>query len=141
MGILLSLGGQWFYESEIVQTKGFFYGFDSIVWLLILMQSGGGLLVAVVVKYSNQLLKVCISILIYSLSSLKSVIVIDWINPSGHQCSPCVPLCHARDYLTIFIIPLVFVALSLKSFAIFRMDSTVAWALFIRDFDWFFFPE
>nr|AKN21639.1 slc35a-3 [Schmidtea mediterranea] len=57
IGIIISFGGQWFYEFESINEKGFFYGFDYMVCILIFLQSAGGLLVAVVVKYANQLLK------------------------------------------------------------------------------------
>ncbi|XP_059143182.1 UDP-N-acetylglucosamine transporter-like isoform X2 [Physella acuta] len=40
-----------------VQEKGFFNGYDSVVWFVVCLQSFGGLLVAVVVKYADNILK------------------------------------------------------------------------------------
>lgn len=37
--------------------KGLFTGFDTFVWYLVLLQAGGGLIVAVVVKYADNILK------------------------------------------------------------------------------------
>jgi UDP-sugar transporter A1/2/3 len=40
-----------------IQEKGFFFGYDYAVWAVIIFQSMGGLLVAVVVKYADNILK------------------------------------------------------------------------------------
>ena len=40
-----------------MQQHGFFYGYNSAVWGSILLQAVGGLLVAVVVKYADNILK------------------------------------------------------------------------------------
>jgi len=40
-----------------IDNSGFFYGYDSVVWLIILIQAFSGLLVAVVVKYADNILK------------------------------------------------------------------------------------
>ncbi len=37
-----------FLSYENIQSKGFFYGYNNLVWLNIVIQSAGGLLVAVV---------------------------------------------------------------------------------------------
>ncbi|CAG0911021.1 unnamed protein product, partial [Cyprideis torosa] len=40
-----------------VTTNGFFHGYDAFVWFLVAQQSCGGLLVALVVKYADNILK------------------------------------------------------------------------------------
>lgn len=44
-------------EGDRLRMQGFFHGYDSMVWLVIILQSLGGLLVAVVVKYADNILK------------------------------------------------------------------------------------
>ena len=44
-------------DYENVQTKGFFFGYTQLVWLNIIVQASGGLLVAVVIKYADNILK------------------------------------------------------------------------------------
>lgn len=44
-------------EGDRLRIQGFFHGYDAMVWLVIILQSLGGLLVAVVVKYADNILK------------------------------------------------------------------------------------
>lgn len=44
-------------DRENINQKGFFFGYTKLVWLNILVQSGGGLLVAIVIKYADNILK------------------------------------------------------------------------------------
>lgn len=44
-------------DSSIINRQGFFFGYDKFVFYLILLQAGGGLIVAVVVKYADNILK------------------------------------------------------------------------------------
>lgn len=57
LGVIWALCAVFTYDREKVQTHGFFYGYDWVVWLVILLQSAGGLVVAVVVKYADNILK------------------------------------------------------------------------------------
>ena len=40
-----------------IQDHGLFFGFDWFVWYVVLLQAGGGLIVAMVVKYADNILK------------------------------------------------------------------------------------
>ncbi|KAM7539889.1 hypothetical protein Aperf_G00000022562 [Anoplocephala perfoliata] len=55
--IIIALTGQVINEGDNVAEKGFFYGFDWLVWVVIALQSIGGIIVALVVKYADNILK------------------------------------------------------------------------------------
>jgi len=40
-----------------IRERGFFHGYSAVVWSVVLLQAGGGLLVAMVVKYADNILK------------------------------------------------------------------------------------
>lgn len=44
-------------DSESVSSQGFFHGYTGLVWAVIALQAVGGLVVAVVVKYADNVLK------------------------------------------------------------------------------------
>lgn len=44
-------------DHSSIASKGFFVGYDFFVWYLVVLQAGGGLLVAMVVKYADNILK------------------------------------------------------------------------------------
>lgn len=56
-GVLVGLLGVWWNDGVVVQEKGFFFGYNGWVWWVVVMQAFGGLLVAVVVKYADNILK------------------------------------------------------------------------------------
>jgi len=56
-GAIFSLITVFIQDYEFVTTKGFFYGYNYITWLVVLMQAVGGLVVAMVVKYADNILK------------------------------------------------------------------------------------
>ncbi|KAL5961990.1 UDP-galactose/UDP-N-acetylglucosamine transporter srf-3 [Taenia solium] len=55
--IAIALIGQTIGERGRVSEKGFFYGFDWLVWTTVALQSVGGILVALVVKHADNILK------------------------------------------------------------------------------------
>ncbi|CAG9529704.1 unnamed protein product [Cercopithifilaria johnstoni] len=72
----------WFYDFKQVNEYGFFQGYNSVIWIVVLLQAYGGLVVALVVKYADNILKgfaVSFSIV---LSSLMSYWFLDDFQPS-----------------------------------------------------------
>lgn len=61
-----------------IRQKGFFVGYNSYVWAVILVQAVGGLIVAVVVKYADNVLKVFASSFSIIFSCLLSAILFDF---------------------------------------------------------------
>ncbi|VDL93165.1 unnamed protein product [Schistocephalus solidus] len=56
-GIITSLISVFIQDKVLVMERGFFFGYDGLVWLVIFIQSLGGLLVAAVVCYADNILK------------------------------------------------------------------------------------
>lgn len=65
-------------DYEDISTKGFWYGYTGLTWSVILLQALGGLLVAVVVKYSDNILKGFSTSLSIIISSVASVYLFDF---------------------------------------------------------------
>jgi solute carrier family 35 (UDP-sugar transporter), member A1/2/3 len=73
IGIFVGLVGVYYADAEMVTELGFFYGYSRIVCAVICLQAFGGIIVAVVVKYADNLLKgfaTSISIVISCLLSI-----------------------------------------------------------------------
>ena len=64
-------------DFDNVMTKGFFFGYNSLVWLNIIIQSSGGLLVAVVIKYADNILKGFATSVAIIVSCIASVYLFD----------------------------------------------------------------
>ncbi|XP_071960069.1 UDP-galactose translocator-like isoform X2 [Antedon mediterranea] len=73
LGAILGLGAMWLKDGSAIEEKGFFYGYTHYVWLVIGLQALGGLLVAVVVKYADNILKGFATSFSIILSTLASV--------------------------------------------------------------------
>ncbi|XP_025108473.1 UDP-galactose translocator-like [Pomacea canaliculata] len=56
-GTILGALAVWINDGSKVRVQGFFYGYDTLVWVVVAMQSLGGLLVAAVIKYADNILK------------------------------------------------------------------------------------
>lgn len=65
-------------EYEETTTKGPFYGFTSLTWLCIILQVQGGLLVAVVVKFANNILKGFATSMAIVISTVASMFLFDF---------------------------------------------------------------
>ena len=57
LGVVIGLITMYANDGAKVSEKGFFHGYDSVVWFVVCLQSFGGLMVAVVVKYADNILK------------------------------------------------------------------------------------
>jgi len=57
IGCAIAVAGAFMGEPELVQKHGFFGGYTPVTWGLVICQSLGGLLVAAVVKYTDNILK------------------------------------------------------------------------------------
>lgn len=65
-------------DYEVVTTKGLFFGYDGFVWYLVILQAGGGLLVAMVVKYADNILKGFATSLAIIMSCIASIYLFDF---------------------------------------------------------------
>ncbi|GFH45524.1 hypothetical protein CTEN210_01998 [Chaetoceros tenuissimus] len=65
-------------DGGVIQEKGFFVGYSSLVWLVVVIQAVGGLIVAVVVKYADNVLKTFASSFGIVVSSIVSAILFDF---------------------------------------------------------------
>ncbi|KAL8581938.1 hypothetical protein ACOMHN_027920 [Nucella lapillus] len=77
-GIILGALAVWIHDGGKIRDQGFFYGYDSMVWGVVCMQSLGGLLVAAVIKYADNILKGFSTAGSILLSCLASVYIFDF---------------------------------------------------------------
>ena len=57
LSVPFGFGAVYFKHGSQVAENGFFYGYDLFVWYLVVLNATGGLLVAVVIKYADNILK------------------------------------------------------------------------------------
>lgn len=65
-------------DGRVLSSQGFFFGYDGFVWYLIILQAGGGLIVAVVVKYADNILKGFATSLAIIISCVASIYIFDF---------------------------------------------------------------
>lgn len=73
--VFLSLVSAYTVDVVQVRGKGFFHGFSAIVWGVVLIQALGGLVVAVVVKYADNILKAFASAISIITSCLFTIVI------------------------------------------------------------------
>ena len=77
--ILISLATVFLEDREEVLSKGFFVGYNRIVWMVVIIQAVGGLIVAMVVKYADNVLKVFATSFSIVFSCIMSAFMSDFI--------------------------------------------------------------
>lgn len=82
-GGLLSLVGCFVQDGEKIQEKGFMQGYSLLVWAVIFLQAVGGLVVAAVLKYADNILKCFGNALSIVLSCLLSAVFLREFEPDG----------------------------------------------------------
>lgn len=65
-------------DGTTIREKGFFFGYDLFIWYLIVLQAGGGLIVAVVVKYADNILKGFATSLAIIISCIASIYIFNF---------------------------------------------------------------
>mmetsp|Transcript_21267 Transcript_21267/g.31488 ORF Transcript_21267/g.31488 Transcript_21267/m.31488 type:complete len:392 (-) Transcript_21267:148-1323(-) len=89
MGIpsmVISLLTVYIQDGRIVAEKGFFVGYSPLVWTVVVIQAVGGLIVAVVVKYADNVLKTFASSFGIVISCIVSAIFFDFHPNFGFLC-------------------------------------------------------
>ena len=73
-GVAASIAGLVFEDSTALETNGIFQGFTPLVWVVVFLSSFGGILIALVMKYADNILKnFATSVAIITTSAFSSV--------------------------------------------------------------------
>lgn len=65
-------------DHQAVSERGFFHGYNRLVWLVVTVQAAGGLIVAIVVKYADNVLKTFAASFSIIISSFVSAVLFDF---------------------------------------------------------------
>lgn len=65
-------------DAAKILENGFFFGYDAFIWYLVVLQAGGGLIVAVVVKYADNILKGFATSLAIIISCVASIYIFNF---------------------------------------------------------------
>jgi len=78
VGMVLGLGAVYVTDREKVAAHGFFFGYDIAVWSVIMLHAFGGIVIAVVVKYADNILKGFASSAAIIISCVASMYIFDF---------------------------------------------------------------
>ncbi|CAF1476913.1 unnamed protein product [Adineta steineri] len=81
-GTIFGLVIVYIFDYDAVMEKGFFQGYSTIVWIVVFLQAIGGLIIAAVIKYADNIIKGFATSLSIILSSVVSYFVLNDFNPS-----------------------------------------------------------
>nr|XP_046263662.1 solute carrier family 35 member A3b [Scatophagus argus] len=82
-GFVFSLIGMIVYDGQRVRQSGMFQGYNTITCTVVALQALGGLVVAVVIKYADNILKGFATSLSIIMSALISYFLLEDFNPTG----------------------------------------------------------
>ncbi|XP_065834430.1 UDP-N-acetylglucosamine transporter-like isoform X2 [Oscarella lobularis] len=83
-GVIFGFVGVISNDWEAVRKDGFFQGYGAVTWVVVILQAFGGLVIATVVKYADNILKGFATSLSLVLSALVSIYVLDDLRPSAN---------------------------------------------------------
>ncbi|XP_074544229.1 solute carrier family 35 member A3b [Halichoeres trimaculatus] len=71
------------YDGKKVRESGIFQGYNTITWIVVFLQAVGGLVIAVVIKYADNILKGFATSISIILSAVFSYFLLDDFNPTS----------------------------------------------------------
>lgn len=77
-GIIFGYITMFLSDGTEVKNKGLFFGYTDIVWVAITVQSAGGILVALVIKYSDNIMKGFATSLAIIIACIVSMVLFDF---------------------------------------------------------------
>lgn len=77
-GMIFSYAAMYMSEGEEVRAKGILFGYTNAVWLAVVVQSAGGILVAIVIKYADNIMKGFATSLAIIFACIVSIILFDF---------------------------------------------------------------
>uniref|UniRef100_A0A3Q2EA63 Solute carrier family 35 member A3a n=1 Tax=Cyprinodon variegatus TaxID=28743 RepID=A0A3Q2EA63_CYPVA len=81
-GLVFGLFGMLAYDGERVRESGMFQGYNTVTWTVVALQALGGLVIAAVIKYADNILKGFATSLSIILSTLISYFLLQDFDPS-----------------------------------------------------------
>ncbi|XP_043114458.1 UDP-N-acetylglucosamine transporter-like isoform X1 [Puntigrus tetrazona] len=82
-GLVFGLGGVFAYDGERVQENGLFQGYNGLTWTVVALQALGGLVIAAVIKYADNILKGFATSISIILSTLISYFLLEDFDPTS----------------------------------------------------------
>ncbi|XP_039896361.1 solute carrier family 35 member A3a [Simochromis diagramma] len=82
-GLVFGLFGMMAYDGERVRESGMFQGYNTITWTVVALQALGGLVIAAVIKYADNILKGFATSLSIILSTLISYFLLQDFDPTS----------------------------------------------------------
>ncbi|XP_019936423.2 solute carrier family 35 member A3a isoform X2 [Paralichthys olivaceus] len=82
-GLVFGLFGMMAYDGERVKESGMFQGYNKVTWAVVALQALGGLVIAAVIKYADNILKGFATSLSIILSTLISYFWLQDFDPTG----------------------------------------------------------